>query len=55
MIRLSAEINDMKEQQKYRVPQFWWTVVSPQELICDSYNSEIEDFEYEEIDWDAIP
>lgn len=35
---------------KYRSPQICWEDLEPQTLICDSYNSGIDDYDYEDID-----
>ena len=35
---------------KYRSPQICWEDLERQALICDSYNSGIDDYDYEDID-----
>jgi len=41
----------MKKELYYHAPQAYWSELSGQELICDSYDSGIDDFDYEEITW----
>ncbi len=40
---------------KYRSPQTSWDEMESQAIICDSYNSGIEDFEYEDLSWTVKP
>ena len=35
----------------YSSPYTEWSELDSLTLICDSYNSEIEDYDYEEINW----
>lgn len=35
----------------YRPPQAFWSDFVQVTFICDSYNSGIDDMEYEEVDW----
>ena len=34
---------------KYRSPQSFWDEIEPQAIICDSYKSGIDDYDYTEI------
>lgn len=36
---------------KYSSPQTFWSAYENHELICDSYDSGIDDLDYEEVDW----
>lgn len=45
----------MKERLYYRAPQACWCELASESLICDSYNSGIDNFDYEEIDWTVKP
>ena len=39
----------------YIAPQADWNELAPEELVCDSYGSGIEDFEYEDLNWTVTP
>ena len=39
----------------YRPPQTSWRDLLPAVLICDSYDSVIDDFDYEDVDWTVKP
>jgi hypothetical protein len=45
----------MKIKLPYHVPQSVWSELKPEALICDSYNSGIDDFYYEDIDLTVTP
>ena len=45
------ELYTMKN--KYRSPQLSWDDLEPQALICDSYESGIDDYDLVEVDWNA--
>jgi len=34
---------------KYRSPQTFWDELEPRNLICDSYNSGIDDYDYVDV------
>jgi len=34
---------------KYRSPQTLWDELEPQSIICDSYNSGIDDYDYVDV------
>lgn len=40
----------MKEKHTYLTPQAFWSELESGDIICDSYNSGIDDFDYEQID-----
>jgi len=40
----------MKERLFYHAPQTCWCELATESLICDSYDSGIDDFIYEEVD-----
>ena len=35
----------------YRPPQASWSDLAPETIICDSYDSGIDDIDYEDVDW----
>ena len=35
----------------YLEPQAVWSGFEAGNLVCDSYDSDIDDFDYEEVDW----
>ncbi len=37
---------------KYRSPQAFWDDLEPQTLICDSYSSGVDDYDYVEVNLD---
>ena len=39
----------------YRAPMACWTDTAIQDLICDSYDSGIDDYDYEDVDWTVTP
>lgn len=39
----------------YRVPEAYWVDAISQELVCDSYDSGIDDYGYEDVDWTVTP
>lgn len=41
----------MTQKPVYYSPRTEWSFVTNQELLCDSYGSGIDDYEYEEINW----
>ena len=43
----------MDSRQHYFPPQIAFSELAPSELVCDSYDSGIDDYDYEEIDWSA--
>lgn len=38
---------------KYHSPQTLWDELEPQSIICDSYNSGIDDYDFVDVDWNA--
>lgn len=44
-------LNTMK--LKYHSPQTLWDELEPQSIICDSYNSGIDDYDFVDVDWNA--
>ena len=44
-----------KKSILYFAPQSEWSILDNMELICDSYSSGIDDFDYEEVDWTVTP
>ena len=40
-------------KSKYRSPQLSWDDLEPQALICDSYESGIDDYDLVDVDWNA--
>ena len=44
-----------KKSILYFAPQSDWSALDTLELICDSYNSGIDDMEYEDVDWTVKP
>lgn len=45
----------MKKYRKYLAPRIDWSALGALELICDSYDSGIDDMEYEDVDWTVNP
>ena len=45
----------MKKKSIYLGPQADWSEFATGSLVCDSYNSGIDDYEYEEVDWTVNP
>ena len=45
----------MKERLCYLAPQTCWCELAAESLVCDSYNSGIDNYDYEEIDWTVKP
>ena len=43
----------MKAKLYYRTPQADWSELASLELVCDSYDSGIDDYDYEDVDWNA--
>ena len=43
------------ELQFYRVPRTEWGSLAGRQLLCDSYGSGIEDYDYEDLDWTVKP
>ena len=41
----------MKAKLYYRAPQASWSELAPWELVCDSYDSGIDNYDYEDVDW----
>ena len=44
-----------KKSILYFAPQSEWSILDTLELVCDSYSSGIEDFEYEDLGWTVKP
>ena len=42
-------------KRHYCAPQSCWSIVSSRDLLCDSYNSGIDDYDYENVDWTTKP
>lgn len=45
----------MRKLLFYRSPQTIWSDIELDKLICDSYDSGIDDLDYEDIDWTVQP
>lgn len=45
----------MRKLLFYRSPQVRWSDLKLEDPICDSYDSGIEDFDYEDVDWTVKP
>ena len=43
----------MRKKYIYQAPQAVWSELDSDALICDSYDSGIDDFDYEYVDWNA--
>ncbi len=41
----------IKKDKQYLAPLSEWSELDARELLCDSYNSGIDGFDYEDIDW----
>ena len=45
----------MNQKRTYLEPQAVWSLLMAQALICDSYDSGIDDVDYEDVDWTVQP
>lgn len=46
---------NMNRKPYYSTPRTCFSELEGFELVCDSYNSGIDDFDYEELDWTDKP
>jgi len=44
-----------KKDNLYLAPRTDWSALGSRDLLCDSYGSGIDDFEYEDLDWTVKP